>query len=87
MTKEEAINYYCECSVAIGEDDASRYHNEVFDFIIEVLKQEPKTGHWINLKDIHGDIVESVCSNCNHNGNYKWKYCPNCGVKMESEEV
>lgn len=86
MTKEEVINY-CECSVAIGEDDDSRYHNEILDFIIEVLKQEPKTAHWINLKDTYGDIVESVCSNCDYNGNYKWKYCSNCGAKMESEEV
>lgn len=60
---------------------------EYFQQAIKALEQESKTGHWINLKDIYGDIVESVCSNCDHNGNYKWKYCPNCGAKMESEEV
>ena len=43
MTIDEAINY-CKRSVAIGEDDDSRYHNEVLDFIIKALEQEPR---WI----------------------------------------
>lgn len=46
---------------------------------------QPKTGHWIVLKDEYGDIHEAICSNCDDNGNHKWKYCPNCGVKMEVE--
>ena len=40
MTKEEAINYL-ERSMAIGEDDDSRYHNEVLEFIIKALEQKP----------------------------------------------
>lgn len=40
-------------------------------------------GKWITLKDEWGDIYVAVCSNCDSNGNHKWKYCPNCGAKME----
>lgn len=45
-----------------------------------------KTGRWINhsyYKDAY------ICSACNTGGNmvYKdFKYCPNCGAKMEAEE-
>ena len=120
MTREEAINYL-KRNIAIDEDDASRYHNEVLEFIIKVLEQEPcedsisreavkelfqegsvmgmyhflgieelpsvtptrKKGKWIVLKDEYGDICEAICSCCEDNGNHRWKYCPNCGCKME----
>lgn len=41
MTKEreEAINYL-KNSMAIGEDDGSRYHNEILEFTIKALEQE-----------------------------------------------
>ena len=40
MTREEAINYL-KRNFSIDEDDASRYHNEVLEFIIKALGQEP----------------------------------------------
>lgn len=40
MTKEDAINYL-KNSMAISEDDNSRYHNEVLEFTIKALEQEP----------------------------------------------
>lgn len=54
------------------------------------LDQEPKTGHW-NCGD---DMFEyAICSSCKHETGEAWeyakrnfKYCPNCGAKMESEE-
>ena len=46
-----------------------------------------KIGHWVNLKDKYEDIIESGCSECDYNGNYKFRYCPNCGAKMEVEEA
>lgn len=39
MSREEAINYLNN-SMAIGEDDDSRYHNEVLEFTIKALEQE-----------------------------------------------
>ena len=40
MTNREAINYL-KRNFAIDEDDASRYHNEVLEFIIKALEQKP----------------------------------------------
>ena len=40
MTIEDAINYF-KGSWAIGEDDASRHHNDVLEFTIKILEQEP----------------------------------------------
>lgn len=38
MTRERAIRYL-ENSMAIGNDDGSRTHNEIIEFIIEALKE------------------------------------------------
>ena len=40
MTIQDAINYF-KGSMAIGKDDASRHHNEVLEFTIKTLEQEP----------------------------------------------
>ena len=40
MTNKEAINYL-KRNMAIDEDDANRYHNEVLEFTIKALGQEP----------------------------------------------
>ena len=40
MTYEEAINYY-KRSFVIGENDDERYHNEVLEFTIKALEQQP----------------------------------------------
>ena len=123
MTRVDAINYF-KGSMAIGEDDDIRHHNEVLEFTIKTLEQEPcddtvsreavkelfqegsvmgmyyflgidklpsvtptrKKGKWIVLKDEYGDICEAICSCCEDNGNYRWKYCHTCGAEMESEE-
>ena len=39
MTIQDAINYF-KGSMAIGEDDAIRHHNEVLEFTIKTLEQE-----------------------------------------------
>ena len=40
MTNKEAINYL-KRNMAIDEDDANRYHNEVLEFTIKALEQKP----------------------------------------------
>ena len=46
---------------------------------------KPKIGYWI--KSSNGMFAE--CSDCGKHGEYgllkQYKYCPNCGAKMESE--
>jgi len=56
------------------------------DRAIELLEQEPKTGHWIvekwNNKEHH------TCSVCQIVVDYEpcYHYCPYCGAKMAESE-
>ena len=62
MTRKEAINYL-EISMAI---DDSRHHNEVLEFIIKALEQEPKIVPIAEIKfddDMLHEIVEEAVKN------------------------
>ena len=51
---------------------------------------EPKKGKWMKKPDPHGFFDEiPVCSQCGCTTMYReeYKYCPNCGAKMEKEEA
>ena len=54
---------------------------------IETLKQEPKTGQWIKVNKVFplsdSCIVCVRCSLCGTHWDAPFKYCPNCGAKME----
>ena len=54
-----------------------------FKVAIQYLKQEPKTGHWID-QDYKLEVYESLyeCSCCGSYAFY-FDYCPYCGAKME----
>jgi len=56
-----------------------------------VTPQESRKGHWIADVDRWGDLVTTVngykCSECGGFNTDKDNYCPNCGAKMESENV
>ena len=84
------------------------YINSAHDKIVNLprVKQEPKTGHWIETHDDWGNGIitdrKYKCSVCHGKHidpemgewhevfDYKYPFCPNCGVKMaepeESEE-
>ena len=51
------------------------------DMISDILalppvKQEPKTGHWIDSSN------GWMCSECKWDNTFDTNYCPNCGAKM-----
>lgn len=64
----------------------------ISDTLPPVKPQEPKTGHWIEVIDEIDSLGNKTwhhkCSICGNEdsgwGNYK--YCPNCGARMESED-
>lgn len=56
-------------------------------------KQETQTGHWIGIdEEPHEDYECDKCGyvvstfTANIEPHTEYKYCPNCGAKMESEE-
>ncbi len=46
-------------------------------------------GEWVKSDDYKGWLVCSACRDCYVDNAWvngkKWRYCPNCGAKMESE--
>jgi len=93
MTIQGALT---ELNNLLNADDVPLYYKGSIKKVIETIKQEPKTGHWIFDKERLGYWI-STCSECKHifHGNevliYKPKFCANCGTKMvepqESEEI
>ena len=47
---------------------------------------QPKTGHWINRTENRKDGYEYTCDVCRKISLIDYKYCPNCGTKMEVAE-
>lgn len=94
MKKEEAIRRIKEFGLyhAIGDLPNSAKTVEAFNMAIEALKQAPKPGKWIDTEaQDYIEVKHRICSVCyrepaawsNHK---KFKYCPNCGARMESEQ-
>lgn len=51
------------------------------------IDAEPiRRGHWEHGEDVFGMYCQ--CSECGNQyyGSYEFKYCPNCGAKMDEEE-
>lgn len=54
--------------------------------MIKGVVQEPKTGRWIDVESLDSALWY-VCSECGETDFYRPNYCPDCGAKMESEEI
>ena len=76
-------------------NDAMQESIDTIETIPSVIPQ-PKTGHWIEIAQYSDAKHKIECSECgNHiidrghansfNVKNKYKYCPNCGCRMESE--
>ena len=88
MTKEEAIEYLeklymiADITDEYGYMDDTEPYETAIDMAVEALK-ERKIGKWISRKNELKHQDWWMCSECSGQFDYKWKYCPNCGVKME----
>ena len=70
------------------------------DDLIAMIKEQPTVdavpvvhGEWIFGKN-HGEFVEAECSHCKGLLLVKWydeidkyRFCPNCGAKMDGKKV
>ena len=62
----------------------ARLHVADIDVLPRVDAVEVVHGRWIDAREYCGDYM---CSNCDAlYGTNKFKYCPNCGAKMDSED-
>ena len=84
-----------QCEDAISREAVmglvAREHTEWDDLYIDIAKLPSvtqKSGKWIERdKRAHYAYWERYkCSKCGHYGDNDYKFCPNCGAKMESEE-
>ena len=96
---EDAISRQAVLNILFYKSDNNsevRLSKELRDRIknLPSVKPQSKTGHWFVDERPQSDR-EIICSNCEQpifryhklDFDYRPKYCPNCGAKMESEEV
>lgn len=58
---------------------------------VETISDVPVVrGEWVKSDDYKGWLVCSACRDCYVDNAWvngkKWRYCPNCGAKMDGEE-
>lgn len=90
MTKEEAlIKVKGYLTDYLSLEDSSE-----IDEIIEVLQSKQKVGHWVKYSIPRCGEQHYQCTSCGYYINFgqwgefytkEFKYCPNCGVKMNEE--
>ena len=89
-TKQELLNHFRDINAMYNNPFMYQTLNNMID---ELLEQEPKTGHWIEIAQYSDGKHKIECSECgNHifdrghansfNVKNKYKFCPNCGAKM-----
>ena len=94
MTNEEAIEILNQFKKCLADAVFDEKGSEAWQMAIKALSQEQKSGKWIMSDD---GLYRPICDKC---GAHPWKgyiptveeatevfkYCPNCGAKMESED-
>ena len=89
---KEMERYHDDCA------QTSEYTRLGFETAMEVVKSlppvtpKPRTGHWVAIDDEpHEDYECDTCGyvvstfTANIEPHTEYKYCPNCGAKMEGE--
>ena len=87
MTCKDCVHY------EVCKDDVELYHDSYDCLEVDGVEKhceyfkpksrfvEVKHGEWHKVREL---APRYVCSCCNHlNNNMGYKYCPNCGAKMD----
>ena len=72
----------CELCPIYGQTGSDHCFEDALQYVIGMLEQEPKVGHWIKISP--ANIYE--CSECGQNVMTQdicaYKFCHGCGAKM-----
>ena len=93
ISRKEVLEYIDKMPSKLTPDGRRMIRRITLEKFIAVtlppVTPQSKTGHWIDI--MVGDMPAQACDQCNTfyplaytGGGHK--YCPNCGIKMESEE-
>lgn len=79
MTREE-IKDFCDMKAQLEPEN-----EDIYKAIVKALEQEPKKGHWIDIKNKNGTVIAARCSRCGNSPKHAIKsdFCPNCGATMQ----
>ena len=84
ISELNAISFY------EAQEDSKECYYEIRQAIKDLssVKQKPQTGHWVKTIGENGITSAVRCSECGFEDNryMLFRYCPNCGAKMEVEE-
>ena len=93
ISREETLTAFADY---VGSGMSMNDYDALWNIVEKMpsVKQEPKTGHWIDTGSESFEFYRVYkCSECgNTEIEYpericrQFRYCPNCGAKMESEE-
>lgn len=94
MTNQEAVNWIINISADIGKVQHQElwHYEQALAEIRELLEmpQQQKTGKWIRevlgSTSGYGTTIMYQCTNCEKMSVSKYKFCQNCGARMEREE-
>lgn len=99
ISRKDTIDWLKQVTVTDGITFETGFKQILHDIEqMPSVKQEPKTGHWIDIHEHHyyndGDIetTELRCSRCNETVEWdiellhKPYYCENCGARMSEVE-
>ena len=81
----QSFKWCTDCKEYDQEKHCCHRYSKVIRNTVEEMKQEPKTGHWIEDAEQHHVEKTYHCSECGHGvwGEYeKTEYCGGCGAKM-----
>lgn len=99
MTREEQTDWLCRLRADLNNGVIfTPWNKEFTEALTGILEQEQKTGHWEWVQyDYNPKIGNWHCSECRcivvecvgkeeKGGIPLYKYCPQCSIKMKSQE-